>query len=398
MAVPERGQRRDPRRPDSVGPRPRPALATRHRPSTPRPVLGLRHQPDPLPRRPAVLPRHASAALLAIGARATQSTRHRGAAYKTDLPHAKYVCCREVTFSSRAPWTHVAPLIGIPRPQPEPATGAVEHPRSRQPRSRASDSPATASRLGPSNRMHWTVTSRPQPLPSVCRQRVGRRAETTATGGSFRGDTMSNTPTVVLVHGAFADASSFAPHRPRAARRRHPCARRRRYPTAAWPATPPTSPPSSRQIDGPVLLVGHSYGGAVITVAGVEDNVVGLVYLAGYALDEGESLGELQAPLPRLRRWPRRWSTRPFPVEGSDEPGSRRVGGRRPVPRDLRRRRRPRAHPRARRLPAAARRRRLRRAGQRCRLEDQALPGASSPPPTAPSTRTSSGSATSAPR
>ena len=39
------------------------------------------------------------------------------------------------------------------------------------------------------------------------------------------------------------------------------------------------------QIDGPVLLVGHSYGGAVITASGVADNVVGLVYVAAFAPD-----------------------------------------------------------------------------------------------------------------
>jgi pimeloyl-ACP methyl ester carboxylesterase len=44
-----------------------------------------------------------------------------------------------------------------------------------------------------------------------------------------------------------------------------------------------------RQIDGPVILVGHSYGGAVITVAGIEPNVRALVYLSAYALEEGES-------------------------------------------------------------------------------------------------------------
>ena len=54
------------------------------------------------------------------------------------------------------------------------------------------------------------------------------------------------------------------------------------------------------QIDGPVLLVGHSYGGAVITEAGDLPNVVGLVYVAAFALDEGESLGALlaQGPTP----------------------------------------------------------------------------------------------------
>lgn len=45
----------------------------------------------------------------------------------------------------------------------------------------------------------------------------------------------------------------------------------------------------------PVLLVGHDYGGAVITRAGNEDNVVGLVYCAAYALDEGETINDVLA-------------------------------------------------------------------------------------------------------
>ncbi|WP_127012718.1 alpha/beta hydrolase [Microbacterium sp. Beta] len=48
-----------------------------------------------------------------------------------------------------------------------------------------------------------------------------------------------------------------------------------------------------RQIDGPVLLVGHSYGGAVITEAGDLPNVVGLVYVAAFAPDAGESAGQI---------------------------------------------------------------------------------------------------------
>jgi pimeloyl-ACP methyl ester carboxylesterase len=47
--------------------------------------------------------------------------------------------------------------------------------------------------------------------------------------------------------------------------------------------------------DGPTLLVGHAYGCAVITGAGHHPNVVGLIYLAGPALDEGESLTGLWA-------------------------------------------------------------------------------------------------------
>ncbi|WP_372349490.1 alpha/beta fold hydrolase [Streptomyces sp. KL116D] len=104
-------------------------------------------------------------------------------------------------------------------------------------------------------------------------------------------------PTVVLVHGAFADASSYAEVIPRLIAKGY---------DVVAPAVPNRSLIGDaayiasvvRQISGPVVLVGHSYGGAVITVAGTEDNVQALVYLAGYALEEGESLGELQGRFP----------------------------------------------------------------------------------------------------
>jgi pimeloyl-ACP methyl ester carboxylesterase len=48
-----------------------------------------------------------------------------------------------------------------------------------------------------------------------------------------------------------------------------------------------------KQINGPVILVGHSYGGAVITQAGDLPNVAGLVYVAAFAPDAGESLGQI---------------------------------------------------------------------------------------------------------
>ncbi|MEV4629811.1 alpha/beta hydrolase [Micromonospora sp. NPDC049523] len=131
---------------------------------------------------------------------------------------------------------------------------------------------------------------------------------------------MSEKPTVVLVHGAFADASSYARVIP---------ALLADDTRVVAPAVPNRSLAGDaayvasvvRQIDGPVLLVGHSYGGAVITVAGAEENVVGLVYLAGYALDEGESLGELQGrfaapPLAGALVYTQ------FPVSGSTEPGT----------------------------------------------------------------------------
>jgi pimeloyl-ACP methyl ester carboxylesterase len=54
-------------------------------------------------------------------------------------------------------------------------------------------------------------------------------------------------------------------------------------------------------IDGPLLLVGHSYGGAVITEAGSDPKVAGLVYVAAFAPDVGESAGSLGAGGPPTR-------------------------------------------------------------------------------------------------
>jgi pimeloyl-ACP methyl ester carboxylesterase len=52
------------------------------------------------------------------------------------------------------------------------------------------------------------------------------------------------------------------------------------------------------QQDGPAILVGHSYGGAVITEAGMHDKVAGLVYIAAFAPDAGESVNTLIADPP----------------------------------------------------------------------------------------------------
>jgi pimeloyl-ACP methyl ester carboxylesterase len=127
-------------------------------------------------------------------------------------------------------------------------------------------------------------------------------------------------PTVVLVHGAFADASSFAAVIP------HLLADGL---NVVAPAVPNRSLSGDaayvasvvRAIQGPVVLVGHSYGGAVITVAGVEDNVTALVYLSAYVLEEGESLGALQGGFPDSDLASALVYT-PYPVEGSDEPGT----------------------------------------------------------------------------
>ena len=124
-------------------------------------------------------------------------------------------------------------------------------------------------------------------------------------------------PTVVLVHGAFADASSFAAVIPELLADGIP---------VVAPAVPNRSLTGDaayvasvvRQIPGPVILVGHSYGGAVITVAGAEDNVVGLVYLSAYALEEGESLGELQGRFPDSDLASALVYTR-YPLQGADD-------------------------------------------------------------------------------
>jgi pimeloyl-ACP methyl ester carboxylesterase len=101
--------------------------------------------------------------------------------------------------------------------------------------------------------------------------------------------------TVVLVHGAFADASSWngVVERLLAADVQ-----------VAAPANPLRGIAHDsayiasflEQIPGPVLAVGHSYGGAVISNAATDaSNVVGLVFVAAFAPDEGERLGEVES-------------------------------------------------------------------------------------------------------
>src|SRR5947207_2983207 len=99
-------------------------------------------------------------------------------------------------------------------------------------------------------------------------------------------------PTIVLVHGAFADASSW----------NGVIGRLQQGYSVIAPANPLRGVAADSayiasllgQIDGPVLLGGHSYGGAVITNAAASaPNVVGLVYVAAFAPDEGERLGDV---------------------------------------------------------------------------------------------------------
>jgi pimeloyl-ACP methyl ester carboxylesterase len=104
---------------------------------------------------------------------------------------------------------------------------------------------------------------------------------------------MTTQPNIVLVHGAWADGSSWS-------------SVIERLQADGYHVTAPQFPLTSladdvarlRQVldvqDGPTVVAGHSYGGQIITALGTDAaNVVGIVYVAAFALDEGESLGAL---------------------------------------------------------------------------------------------------------
>ena len=124
-----------------------------------------------------------------------------------------------------------------------------------------------------------------------------------------------STPTVLLVHGAFADGSMWA-------------GVITELQAAGIGAVAVASPLRSlasdaayvagavAEIDGPVLLAGHDYGGAVITVSGsAAANVTGLVYVAAFALDEGESALDITGRFPGSQLLP---ALRPATVPGGD--------------------------------------------------------------------------------
>jgi len=100
---------------------------------------------------------------------------------------------------------------------------------------------------------------------------------------------------IVLVHGAFADGSSWSKVIPiLEARGFHVVAVQNPLTSLADDVNA-----TRRMIalqDGPVILVGHSWGGAVITQAGEDPKVVGLVYVAAYVPDEGKSANDTSDP------------------------------------------------------------------------------------------------------
>lgn len=109
---------------------------------------------------------------------------------------------------------------------------------------------------------------------------------------------MATSPTVVLVHGAFADASGFAGVI-RELQSKGVEARAPMNPLRSLSFDADAIAKYTNAIDGPVILAGHSYGGAVISQAAPSiKDVVGLVFLSAFALDEGESSASIQEPYP----------------------------------------------------------------------------------------------------
>jgi pimeloyl-ACP methyl ester carboxylesterase len=101
-------------------------------------------------------------------------------------------------------------------------------------------------------------------------------------------------PTVALVHGAFADSSGWNGVLERLFAARVP-AQAISNPLRGIAADTAYVASALGQIPGPVLAVGHSYGGAIITNAAARvDNVVGLVYVCAFAPDEGEVLLDVE--------------------------------------------------------------------------------------------------------
>ncbi len=108
---------------------------------------------------------------------------------------------------------------------------------------------------------------------------------------------LAKTKNVVLVHGAWADGSSF--------RKVIPLLQQQGFhvvsvqiPLTSFADDVATTKRAIALEDGPLILVGHSYGGAVITETGNDPKVVGLVYLAALAPEVGESTSSLLVSVP----------------------------------------------------------------------------------------------------
>jgi pimeloyl-ACP methyl ester carboxylesterase len=107
----------------------------------------------------------------------------------------------------------------------------------------------------------------------------------------------ADTPTVVLVHGGFVDGSGWKGVYDHLKKDRHNVAVVQN-PTISLEGDAAATSLILDAQDEPVILVGHSYGGAVITEAGTHPNVAALVYIAGFVPDKGESVNTLIGSFP----------------------------------------------------------------------------------------------------
>src|SRR5258708_25011561 len=105
---------------------------------------------------------------------------------------------------------------------------------------------------------------------------------------------MAKSSDVVLVHGAWADGSSWAKVIPLLTAKGHSVTAVQ-LPLTSLGGDVDTVKRAIALSSGPIILVGHSYGGAVITEAGSDPKVEALVYIAAFAPDAGESAGSLGA-------------------------------------------------------------------------------------------------------
>lgn len=111
---------------------------------------------------------------------------------------------------------------------------------------------------------------------------------------------MSTKPAIVLVHGFWGGAAHWSKVILELSRKGYDKLRAVELPLTSLADDAVRTRKMVAQQSGPVLLVGHSYGGAVITEAGELPNVVGLVYIAAFAPDAGESPGGITQGNPPL--------------------------------------------------------------------------------------------------
>ena len=114
----------------------------------------------------------------------------------------------------------------------------------------------------------------------------------TAAGGSTTASAETATTTVVLVHGAFADGSSWAKVIPLLQKKGVNVVAVQNPLTSLADDVAATQRAIAEQ-KGPVVLVGHSWAGTVITQAGNDDHVKALVYVAAFAPGDGQSTSDL---------------------------------------------------------------------------------------------------------